>query len=187
MGYEKPVQKMRSSLGAGVHVWGGTRAPRAQKPPRSSSGSSPNEPAVPGKRGLERTPPSPNARSWERGPQGGRARHGQGRDRCGAAASSPTRRSPVAGSPALPAAALRLGSSCGRERLSALREVRCSGPCSLEAAAQGRGSSLEPLPTTLVLRRDGVCKGHFWFLPFLLYVFSPLGSNNFPVSRVCFV
>lgn len=138
--------------------------------------------------GLERTPPSP--RTWERGPHGGRALQGQGRVRCRATALSPPAGPPSShpgpAAPHLPLghlrsapAALRL-SSCAsslpagesgpaRSASSAPQRPLQPGGCGA-GARERRGTNLGPLlhlPSPTARPRDGVCKGRFWFLPFL--------------------
>ena len=138
--------------------------------------------------GPERTPPSP--RTWERGPQGGRALQGQGRVRCRAAALSPPA-GPPPSHPGPAAAHLPRGhllsapaalhlSSCAssppagengpaRSASSAPQRPLQPGGCSA-GARERRSTSLAPLlhlPSPAARPRDGVCKGRFWFLPFL--------------------
>lgn len=148
MGYQKNYPENEKILWVNVSTYGAGHGPVGSETSRSSSGSSPSGDACAGKERGSRErrrvrihapgsevhravgPAKARIKTAVERPPRPRPRH-----------PSPFRRSPVAGSPRLPArrtpSRLLL-----RERASQCtpQTRRCSGPYSLEAAAQGRGS-----------------------------------------------
>ena len=91
MGYQKNCPEYEKVLWVDVSTYGAGHAPRGVRNLQIQLWEFTECRRLYRERGgLERTPPSPNPRTWERGPQGGRARQGQDQDRCGAATSSST-------------------------------------------------------------------------------------------------